>query len=128
MKVFSWCGHNVAGKQLQGEITASSENFAKFQLSKQKINVTFIKKQSLWRQIKTKFTKQDFNQQHLLHFFRRLSTLIKAGLPLNQCMTSLINWESNIVCKNIFLNIKNNIESGNKLSTALALSSKYFNS
>lgn len=116
-KTWVYRGKNQSGELKNGEIRASNRLSAKKELLKQGILPQQISKKRTWRRIST---------QDILLMYRQLTTLIRAGLPLNQSLELIASDQSNQDFSQLIKEIKQALESGLPLSDALRKHPKHF--
>ena len=68
------------------------------------------------------------SQDDILLFSRQLATLVKARIPIEQCLEVLINQLGNPALQGIIKSVRNEVISGTPLSVAMAKYPKYFDS
>lgn len=116
---FLWEGKNKDGKDVKGEIRATSETVAQATLRRQGVRVAKIKKQ----RFKTggKITEKDISL-----FTRQLATMMKSGVPLLQSFDIVGRGHSNPAVGKLLLDIKSDVETGSSLSQAFRKYPLYF--
>lgn len=121
--VFVWEGKDRRGHKTQGEATSTSSALVKAQLRKQGINPTRVKKKSasLFASKGKKITPFD-----IAVFTRQMATMMKAGVPLVQSFDIVADGLENENLRNLVLEIKHEVASGNSFSGALAKHPRYF--
>lgn len=117
--LFSWKGIDKKGKEVSGEIRATSDSLVKILLRSKGINAKEVKKQRVKSAKKIK-------PQDITMFTRQLATMMKAGVPLLQSFEIVANGHANPSVGKLLLNIKQDIESGSNLKQAFSKHPDYF--
>jgi type IV pilus assembly protein PilC len=122
-EVFIWTGTDKRGVRVKGQTRGSNPTIIKADLRRQGITPLTIKKQSslFSQQKKKKITAKD-----IAVFFRQLSTMMSAGVPLVQSFDIIGRGHDNVSMRNLVLKIKAEVESGTSLSETLAKHPVYF--
>lgn len=124
-QIYHWSGINLEGKKLAGEIQALSPSLAKVHLREQGIIADKILKKrqyfSAWRRPKTSVADISI-------FYRQLTTLISAGIPLVQGCEILLQSQENSSLRALLRALKSEIENGKSLSAALRKHPRHFDS
>jgi type IV pilus assembly protein PilC len=122
-EIFIWYGTDKRGVRVKGQTRGSNPTIIKADLRKQGITPLKIKKQSslFSQQKKKKITAKD-----IAVFFRQLSTMMSAGVPLVQAFEIIGRGHDNVSMRNLILKIKTEVESGTSLSETLARQPVYF--
>ncbi len=66
-----------------------------------------------------KYFRED-SDKWLMVFFRQLSNMLKAGLPITECLQAIAGTETNSWTKHELLKITNNVKIGNSFSSCVA--------
>ena len=119
---FNWEGLDKKGKRMQGTTEAISVAYVNAMLRRQGINPTKVRKQtkSLLRR-KKKITPKDISI-----FTRQFATMVEAGIPIVQGIEIVAKGHENPSVQELLLLVKQDIESGTTLSTALGKHKLYF--
>jgi type IV pilus assembly protein PilC len=122
-EVFIWTGTDKRGVRVKGQTRGANPTIIKADLRRQGITPLTIKKQSslFSQQKKKKITAKD-----IAVFFRQLSTMMSAGVPLVQSFDIIGRGHDNVSMRNLVLKIKAEVESGTSLSETLAKHPVYF--
>lgn len=118
---FLWEGKNKDGKDVRGEIRATSESVAQATLRRQGTRVLKIKKQRF--KGGGKITDKDITL-----FTRQLATMMKSGVPLLQAFDIVGRGHSNPSVGKLLLDIKADVETGSSLSQAFRKFPLHFDS
>jgi type IV pilus assembly protein PilC len=116
---FLWEGKNKDGKDVRGELRATSESVAQATLRRQGVRVTKISKQRF--KAGKKITDKDITL-----FTRQLATMMKAGVPLLQAFDIVGRGHANPSVGKLLLDIKADVETGSSLSQAFRKFPLYF--
>lgn len=121
---FSWIGTNKSGHTIRGEMAAPNVSILKAELRRQGITPKKVKRKgkSLFSNKNSKITSSDITL-----FIRQLSTMLNAGVPLDQSFDIMAKGTNNVALANLLQTVKNDIESGNNLSDALKKHPEHFN-
>ena len=112
-----------AGKYIEGEIEALSQEEASFKLKDQKIIITNIAKSKKKAATKEKkkggglsFGKKKVTPQDVMMFSKQFATMVKAGLPILNVLGMLRDQTEHPKVKEIIEEIRKNLEGGVTLS------------
>ncbi len=124
-KIFKYEGVTTKGKKVSGEIEALDERRAKQLLRRQSIKVSKLTAPNpldidLGVMMVNLGLAAPFSQDELGRFTRQLSTLINAGVPIVECLESLMVQEKSPVLKSTIKNILKRISDGKSFNEALA--------
>ena len=108
---FLWEGKDKAGKLVKGDMRAGGEAVVLSQLRRQGIAVLKVKRQK--GGMGGRVTQKDITL-----FTRQLATMMKAGVPLLQAFDIVGKGHSNPAVAKLLMDIKNEVETGNSLTTA----------
>jgi len=128
MPVYVWVAQTKKGRNLKGEIDASTEAIALSMLKKRNFTVKKLKlkPKDLFENIS--FLKPKVSNKDLVVFTRQFSTMIDAGLPLVQGLTILAEQAENPTFKAILKEITKDVEGGSTLAEAMKKHPKVFDS
>ncbi|MCW5625981.1 MAG: type II secretion system F family protein [Burkholderiales bacterium] len=116
---YSWEGRDKTGKVVKGDLRTSGEAVVKSTLRRQGIQVTKVKRQR--QGLGGKVTDKDITL-----FTRQLATMMKAGVPLLQSFDIVGKGHANPAVAKLLMDIKNEVETGNSLTTAFRKYPLYF--
>jgi type IV pilus assembly protein PilC len=112
-----------AGKYIEGEIEALSQEEASFKLKEQKVIITNLvktKKKAATKDKKKKsgfsFGKKKVTPQDVMMFSKQFATMVKAGLPILSTLGMLRDQIEHPTLKEIIEEIRRNLEGGITLS------------
>jgi type IV pilus assembly protein PilC len=122
LHTFTWEGVDKKGKKTQGTTEAISIAYVNAMLRRQGISPTKVRKQgtSLFQK-KKKITAKD-----VTIFTRQFATMVQSGIPIVQGIDIVARGHENPSMQQLLLSVKQDIESGTNLSTALAKHKIYF--
>jgi len=119
---YRYVARDLEGRRYKGIIEAGNEREARRILKSRKLYVISLKKESsLWKTLtyKKKVTLPEF-----VLFSSQFATLLRSGIILTECLTTLSAQTSNPYFRDILNDVRKNVDSGLSLSEAL---SKYPN-
>ena len=115
--LFIWTGTDKRGVKVKGQTRGGNPSLIKADLRKQGIKPISVRKQSkLFR----KTEKRKILPKDIAVFFRQLSTMMAAGVPLVQSFEIIGRGNENAGLRDLILKIKADVESGTSLSDSLA--------
>jgi len=129
MPKFAYRVEDSSGKQLEGVLEALSEDQAQQFLTERKYGILSLKKQKRQWTLEGYFKKfESANPVHFNFFIRQLATLLKAGVPMLNCLVSLGGEEiQDKPLRKAVSEIAQDVEAGNSFSESLAKHPKIFN-
>ena len=122
-ETYRYQGKDRHGNTVSGEIQAEGVELAKAQLRKQRLVVHTVRKKpkSLFGERKKAIKPAD-----IAILSRQLATMMKAGVPLVQSFDIVADGQDNAAFRELIVNIKNDVASGNSLASALAKHPRHF--
>ncbi len=121
--LFIWTGTDKRGVKVKGQTRGSNPSLIRADLRKQGIKPLKVRKQS---SLFKKTEKKTITPKHIAVFFRQLSTMMAAGVPLVQSFEIIGRGHENAGMRELILKIKGDVESGTSLSESLAKHPYYF--
>ena len=122
LSVFNWEGLDKKGKRMQGATEAISVAYVNAMLRRQGISPTKVRKQA-----KSIFqTKKKITPKDISIFTRQFATMVEAGIPIVQGIEIVAKGHENPSVQQLLTLVKQDIESGTTLSTALGKHKLYF--
>jgi type IV pilus assembly protein PilC len=118
---FQWEGRDRRGNKIRGRTLASNKHAVWLDLQKQGIVPIKVKRQTIGFGGQKKATQAD-----IAIFFRQLSTMLAAGIPLVQSFEIIGSGHEKPAMQALILDIKSQIESGLTLAEALGKHPLYF--
>ena len=119
---FMWEGMDKKGKRIRGETKAISIAYVNATLRRQGINPTKVRKKS-----KSLFTKKKkITPKDVSVFTRQFATMLQSGIPIVQSFDIVGKGHDNPSMQELLMAVKQDIESGTNLSTALGKHPLYF--
>ncbi len=134
METFTYKGIS-AGKYVEGEVEALNQEEASHKLKEDKIiitNITRTKKKKGEAKAKGKgkgfslFGKKKVKVEDILIFSKQFATMVKAGLPILEVLSMLIDQLENPSIKEIIEDIRKSLEGGVTLSKCFEKYPQYF--
>jgi len=122
MPAYVWKGKNRLGEIQEGVIVADSKDGAAGTLKRNGIQVLSVQPQGVARRGSGKV-----KQKALAIFTLQFSVMIDAGLPLVQCLEILGSQQDDRTFQKIIAAVRNDVEQGATLQTALSKHPKAFN-
>jgi general secretion pathway protein F len=124
MPVFEYSALNSNGKQIKGTIDAENVRIARHRLRVSGIFPTAVKEAdqisaSTAKDVTSYFRSKRLSLKDLSLATRQLATLLGAGLPLVTALQSLSEQSDLRVLKKIAIDIREDVEEGNSLASAL---------
>ena len=116
MPAYTWFGIDSAGKKIKGVNYANNNGQLRNKLSKQNIFP-----------VKIKIIIFKINTKHITAFIEQLAILINANTPLITALNILIADTKNENLKNLIIDCKNSISTGQSLYKTLCQYPQYFN-
>ena len=127
MRTYIYHARDAGGKSVGGEIQAEDEAGATQILGKRDLTVVALKL-TVEREVQQKVTVGGkVKTQDLVVFTRQLATMMDAGLPLVQALSSLEEQTTNKNFKPVLRQVVEQVEQGQSFSQALAQHPKVFN-
>ncbi len=122
MAVFLWEARDKQGNAKSGEIEAKSRDIAMAMLRRQQLTAISLKK----KPIEIVLFPEQVTDKDLAIFFRQLSTMINAGLPLVQCFQLAERGAEKKAMVRLLSDIRQLLEQGNPLGETLRKFPKQF--
>ncbi len=119
MPKYAWEGRVPQGGFRKGELEGPNETAVRAYLRQQQIIPTKIVKKAREIKITLPFMKGRVKKKTLAIFTRQMATMVDAGLPLVQSLDILGQQEEDETFQEIIRNIKNEVEAGATLASAL---------
>lgn len=124
MSVFEYRALNAKGKNIKGIIDANSESHARTKLRSQgkfpvSITISTSKQGSAGSGGQGFRLFRRITPGEVSNITRQLATLMGAGIPLIQALDSLIEQTRNPALKKVIAQVKNSVNEGNTLTSAL---------
>ncbi|MFH1824060.1 MAG: type II secretion system F family protein [Candidatus Firestonebacteria bacterium] len=126
MPIFQYIAVDADGKEYKGVMEAESKDSAATKLQRQRLMVTTLKRKWIVAEWFKKASAGQIKRADILLFSRQLATLVKARIPIEQCLEVLIGQIQNVEFQNVIKQVRSDVISGTPLSTALGKYSKIF--
>ena len=122
LATFVWEGVDKKGKKVRGETNAASVAYVNATLRRQGINPVKVRKKA-----KAFFTrKKKITSKDVAIFSRQMATMITAGIPIVQSFEIVGKGHENPSMQELITSIRQDVESGTNLTTALGRQPLYF--
>ncbi len=122
MAVFLWQAKTRQGQQKSGELEAANRDVAMAQLRRQGLTDIKVRK----KPIEIEIFPEKVDEKDITVFFRQLSTMINAGLPLVQCFELAERGAEKKAMAKLLREIRESLEEGNPLAETLRKFPKEF--
>jgi type IV pilus assembly protein PilC len=126
MPTYVFKGRNRLNEMIAGEKVAASQDELRDALRREQIVMTEASEKGREFSIPKLGTKKKVGAKELAIFTRQFSVMIDAGLPLVSCIEILAEQQSNIFFKDVLHQVRQNVEEGSTLATALSKHPKVF--
>jgi type IV pilus assembly protein PilC len=125
MPSFEWKGRDRAGRPQSGVLVAENKEAVLSVLRRQQVVPITVKEKG--KEIALPKLRGGIDQKLLAVFTRQFSVMIDAGLPLVQCLQILGEQQENKTFQRIILQVREDVESGSSLATAMRKHPQAFN-
>ncbi|NWF38206.1 type II secretion system F family protein [Mariprofundus sp. NF] len=122
MAVFVWQGKNRQGTPQSGEMEANNREIVSATLRRQGLSAIKVKK----KPIEINLFPEKVDEKDISIFFRQLSTMINAGLPLVQCFEMAEKGSEKKALNKLLRDVRQNLEGGNPLGETMRKFPKEF--
>ena len=122
MAVFVWQGKNRQGTPQSGEMEANNREIVSATLRRQGLSAIKVKK----KPIEINLFPEKVDDKDISIFFRQLSTMINAGLPLVQCFEMAEKGSEKKALNKLLREVRQNLEGGNPLGETMRKFPKEF--
>lgn len=126
MPTFVYKGRNRLNEMVSGEKEAASQDELRALLRREQIVVTQASEKGREISIPKLGRNKKVNAKELAVFTRQFSVMIDAGLPLVQCLDILAEQQQNAFFKDVLRQVRQNVEEGSTLHSALEKHPKVF--
>ena len=127
MATFTYKAVNSSGHSAEGRLEASNSGSAAFQLQTMgliPISIEETGKRRASRLPKIQFTH--VSRKDILFFTEQLSTLVRAGLPLDRCLSVTAELAPKLALRAVISDVLKQVKSGKSLAEAFSEHGKYF--
>ena len=126
MAIYNYKARDKQGKLIAGRIESASSISAEKQIEELKLIPISVEEAAsfLWGDFLPVF--QTISKKDVIVFSRQLATLYQSGVPLTKSLDSLIEFARNKKFKEIIVEVKQDVESGQTLSKSFARHPKVF--
>lgn len=115
MGLFVWQGKNRQGAPQSGEMEANNREIVSAMLRRQGLTGIKVKK----KPIEINLFPEKVDEKDISIFFRQLSTMINAGLPLVQCFEMAEKGSEKKALNKLLRDVRQNLEGGNPLGETM---------
>lgn len=119
MPTFAYRGRSQTGQKVAGTMEANTPEAVVVQLHLQRIFPTSVQPQPKSIELKIPGLGKTVKEKDLAVFTRQLATMIDAGLPLVQCLETLVSQQPNKRFKKVLTEIREAVEGGSTFAVAL---------
>jgi len=131
MAVFTYIGKSTGGQIVQGEVIADSAKAAVSVIRQRQVLVTQVKQKAAgfmnWNQWMEDIGTTRVKTQDLLSFTQQFATMLKAGIPLLECLAMLSRHSESPSLRRILSGVHQDIERGVGLAESLRKYPRVFN-
>lgn len=128
MPTFTYKGRNRLNEVVSGEREAASQDELRNMLKQEQITITQASEKSSGIAIPKLGRNKKVGAKELAVFTRQFSVMIDAGLPLVQCIDILAQQQPNAFFKDVLNQVRQDVEEGATLASALSTHPKVFDS
>lgn len=128
MPVFLYHGRSRQGQRRRGEISATDSRDASRLLRKQQILATSIREKPAPTSLRFPSWRRRVNLRELVVLTLQLATLVKAGVPLLQGISTLAHHSSDLILRDILYDVAQRVKAGNPLGASLRAHPEIFSS
>jgi len=128
MPTFAYKGRNRLNELVQGEREAANQEELRSLLRREQVVMTQASEKGRDISIPKLGRRKKVGAKELAVFTRQFSVMIDAGLPLVQCIDILAEQQNNAFFKDVLRQVRQNVEEGATLFTALQKHPKVFDS
>jgi type IV pilus assembly protein PilC len=127
MPNYEYVARNRAGKQVRGTIAATDEQSVREQLRRRDLFVTSLRAgQGAQAQQSGLFRRKKVGLGDMVVMSRQFATLVRAGLPLVECLYTLASQTTQPTLKQVLIDVRNDVLAGATLTTAMGRHPKIF--
>src|SRR5437016_4348217 len=126
MPSYSYVARDRAGKQMKGTLSGADERSVRDQLRRKDLFVTTIAEQRQGNTGSVSGTRKKVSLNDMVVMSRQLATLVRAGLPLIDCLYTLTNQTSNQSLRQALADVRTEVLAGSTFSDALGKHPKIF--
>src|ERR1051325_3234756 len=126
MPTFVFKGRNRLNEIVVGERVADNREALRQILRREQVTLTSVKEKGREIGIPKIGGRKKVQAKDLSGFTRQFSVMIDAGLPLVQCLEILAHQQDNKYFQRVLLQVRQDVEEGSTLATAMARHSRVF--
>lgn len=128
MPTYAFKGRNRLNEMVSGEKVAASQDELRALLRREQIVMTQASEKGREISVPKLGRKKKVGAKELAIFTRQFSVMIDAGLPLVSCLDILAEQQKNVFFKEVLHQVRQNVEEGSTLASALEKHPKVFDS
>jgi type IV pilus assembly protein PilC len=128
MPIYAYKGRNRLNELVTGEREAASQDELRALLRREQITMTHASEKGSVISIPKLGRRKKVKAKELAVFTRQFSVMIDAGLPLVQCLDILAEQQQNPFFRDVLRDVRQSVEEGATLHSALAKHPKVFDS
>ncbi len=127
MPNFEYVARDRAGKQVKGWLAGADEQSVRDQLRRKELFVTTVSvKRDAPAQQSGLFKRKKVGLGDMVVMSRQFATLVRAGLPLVECLYTLAGQTTQLALKSVLNEVRSDVLAGSTLTEALAKHPKIF--
>jgi type IV pilus assembly protein PilC len=126
MTTYVFKGRNKLNEIVVGERVADNRDALRQILRREQVTLTSVKEKGREIGIPKICGRKKVKSKELSIFTRQFSVMIDAGLPLVQCLEILAQQQDNKYFQQVLLQVRQDVEEGSTLATAMARHSRVF--
>ena len=131
MAFYSYVGRDAQGLRIEGTLESASSALAADRLAASGVVPVEIVEAApsaaaLWQGVQERFSARRIGHLDVLMFTRQMYTLLKAGVPIMRALAGLQESSQNPVFSAMLQDLRESLDSGRELSTAMRLHPKIF--
>lgn len=124
MALYEYKGLNKKGKTVRGTVNADNQRSARAQLKKEGVFIQSLKdkkkKKKGSKKSGSSYANATVNVEDMAMYTRQLATLIRANIPLVECLNGVADQVENPILKDITREIKDSVNEGISLGKAMS--------
>lgn len=121
MALYEYKGLNRKGKTVRGTVNADNQRTARAQLKKEGVFIQSLKDKTKKKKGKkqSSHSKAKVSVDDMAMYTRQLATLIRANIPLVECLNGVADQTENQVLKDVTREIKDSVNEGQSLAKTM---------
>ena len=128
MPIYNYKARDKSGEEISGSIEADSLDAVAENLLREKLSILEItvKPDNFYDPLIEKFFSGRVPAKELVIFFRQVSVMLEANLPLVKVLTILSDQIENKAFKNVVISMAEEVDGGSSFSAAMSMHPKIF--